>query len=165
MGPRDEDNKFDDDLLSMPTNNSNRNDNAGPYDNKYEYMSSMAKHHVDILSSQVSSKAGKGYEEAKKEYERNATKKKSTISKNGATARTKKKLEPIRTKEDDVFFTGAGLQQNEEQEDEEQEDEYKEELKDEVGNLYVVEDQEIDDLMNEMLAEIKQDCLKMHKVV
>ena len=48
IGPRDEDNKFDDDLLSMPTNNSNRNDNAGPYDNKYEYMSSMAKHHVDI---------------------------------------------------------------------------------------------------------------------
>lgn len=73
----------------------------------------------------------------------------------------KKKLQPIKQRDDDVLFTGAGLQQEEEAE-EEQED--LEELKDQVGHLYVAEDPEIDDLMNEILGEIKQDCLRMHKV-
>ena len=72
----------------------------------------------------------------------------------------KKKLQPIKQRDEDVLFTGAGLQQEEEGEEEEDLDE----LKDQVGHLYVAEDPEIDELMNEILGEIKQDCLKMHKV-
>lgn len=72
----------------------------------------------------------------------------------------KKKLQPIKSRDDDVLFTGAGLQQEEEAEEEEDLDE----LKDQVGHLYVADDPEIDELMNEILGEIKQDCLRMHKV-
>lgn len=116
--------------------------------NKYERLAAIGK-------QVVQSQAGSDYQEKKKAYEK--------AQKQAAKKKTKKKVTRDMTGEDLAFFvTGVGVEQTEIDEDADSED-AREEFRDKVNELYDVDD-EMDQLMESVLKEIKEDCLRMKDV-
>lgn len=118
--------------------------------NKYERLAAIGK-------QAVQTQAGSDYQEKKQAYEKaqkEAKKKKKTI---------KKKVAKDLTGEELAFFvTGVGVEQAEIDEEEDSE-EARAEFKDKVNELYDG-DGDMDELMDSVIKEIKEDCLRMKEV-
>jgi len=128
--------------------------------NKYERLAAIGKNHVQ-------SNAGEDYEVKKAKYNEQQRAKQRRLQSNpskGSQKSGKGGKKVVEEKYDEkVFMTGAGLAMEDQEDDDEDVDE--EEKKDQVGDLYQVEDEEANALMNELLAEIKEDCLRMQRVL
>ena len=128
--------------------------------NKYERLAAIGKNHVQ-------SNAGEDYEVKKAKYNEQQRAKQRQLQSNpskGSQKSGKGGKKVVEEKNDEkVFMTGAGLAMEDQEDDDEDVDE--EEKKDQVGDLYQVEDEEANALMNELLAEIKEDCLRMQRVL
>ena len=116
--------------------------------NKYERLAAIGKNHV-------MSNASQDYEEKKMMYENERKKEKK--------AKKKKKVTKDLGPNDPLFFvTGAGVEQAEE--DSYSEDEgHREEFRDKVNALPELDD-EMNEIFESVMKEIKEECFKMRSV-
>lgn len=139
--------------------------------NKYEQIADLAKDHVHANANQ-------SYEENKHKYLERERKNKLAAKQKEKTKKQAKKralkaanqAKSSGNPEDpDFFVTGVGLENASLSEDSSEDSEdraaYLEEGNDRVDSLYIAEDPEMQELMDEVMAEIKQDCISMNSSV
>lgn len=126
---------------------------AEPRD-KFEHLASLGKNYV-------ASNAADGFEAQKQAYRAKEMAKKREEKR----GQKRKLLSQVPRDQEKVILTGAGIEQIEADDDDDDDEPMDpEELRDDVGGLYELEDQEMIDLMNECLDEVKRDVLKYQRV-